>query len=140
QQAFTGRLPSDGFIDATLDDIHRRYRGLDDGEGADYIPILAEADPDWFGLSLIESAGTVHGTGDADIAFSIQAISPAFVSGVVGQARSPERVHQRGGVNHTGLPFNWVVAIELNDGQPLHSMVNAGAIATSALMPGSTPP
>ena len=46
QQAFTGRLPSDGFIDATLDDIHRRYRGLDDGEVADYIPILAEADPE----------------------------------------------------------------------------------------------
>src|SRR5699024_11881293 len=62
QQAFTGRLLSDGFIDATLGDIHRRYRGLDDGEVADYVPILAEAAPDWFGLSLIETAGTVHET------------------------------------------------------------------------------
>jgi glutaminase len=139
QQAFTGRLPSDGFIDATLDDIHRRYRGLDDGEVADYIPILAEADPDWFGLSLIESAGTVHETGDADIAFSIQSISKAFVFALVCQARSTELVHERVGVNNTGLPFNSVMAIELNDGKPLNSMVNAGAIATTALMPGSTP-
>lgn len=139
QQAFTGRLPSDGFIDATLDDIHRRYRGLDDGEVADYIPILAEADPDWFGLSLIESVGTVHETGDADIAFSIQSISKAFVFALVCQARSTELVHERVGVNNTGLPFNSVMAIELNDGKPLNSMVNAGAIATTALMPGSTP-
>jgi glutaminase len=139
QQAFTGRLPSDGFIDATLGDIHRRYRELDDGEVADYIPILAEADPDWFGLSLIESVGTVHETGDADIAFSIQSISKAFVFALVCQARSTELVHERVGVNNTGLPFNSVIAIELNDGKPLNSMVNAGAIATTALMPGSTP-
>src|SRR5699024_4428465 len=139
QQAFTGRLPSDGFIDATLDDIHRRYRGLDDGEVADYIPILAEADPDWFGLSLIESAGTVHETGDADIAFSIQSISKAVVFALLCLPRSPELVHERVGVHHTGLPFNSVMAIELNDGKPLNSMVNAGAIATTALMPGSTP-
>ncbi|HJE76734.1 MAG TPA: glutaminase, partial [Brevibacterium epidermidis] len=53
QRAFTGDLPADRFIDSTLADIHTRYGGLDDGEVADYIPILAEADPRWFGLSLI---------------------------------------------------------------------------------------
>src|SRR5699024_3074794 len=116
QRAFTGRLPSDGFIDATLGDIHRRYRGLDDGEVADYIPNLAEADPDWFGLSLIESVGTVHETGDTEIAFSIQSISKAFVFALVCQERSTELVHERVGVNNTGLPFNSVMAIELNDG------------------------
>src|SRR5699024_8852321 len=105
QRAFTGRLPSDGFIDTTLADIHRRYRGLDDGEVADYIPTLAEADPERFGLSLIESAGTVHETGDAAIAFSIQSISKAFVFALVCQARSTELVHERVGVNNTGLPF-----------------------------------
>src|SRR5699024_1787699 len=30
------------------------------------------------------------------------------------------------------------MAIELNDGKPLNSMVNAGAIAATALVPGST--
>src|SRR5699024_12689779 len=126
-------------IDATLDDIHRRYRGLDDGEVADYIPILAEADPDWFGLSLIESAGTVHETGDADIAFSIQSISKAFVFALVCQARRTEPVHERVGVNNTGLRVNSVMAIGLNDGTPLNPPVNAGDIATNALMPRSTP-
>src|SRR5699024_11954531 len=100
---------------------------------------LAEADPDWFGLSLIESAGTVHETGDADIAFSIQSISKAFVFALVCQARSTELVHERVGVNNTGLPINSVMAIELNDGKPLNSMVNAGARATTALLPRPRP-
>src|SRR5699024_10495956 len=123
QQAFTGQLPSDGFIDATLGEIHRRYRRLDDGDVADYIPILADADADWFGLRLIEAVGTVHEAVDAHIAFSIQSISKAFVFALVCQARSTELVHERVGVNNTGLPFNSVMAIELNDGKPLNSMV-----------------
>ena len=42
------------------------------------------------------------------------------------------------GVNNTGLAFNSVIAIELNDGHPMNPMVNAGALATTALMPGLT--
>ena len=41
-------------------------------------------------------------------------------------------------MNNTGLAFNSLIAIELNDGHPMNPMVNAGAIATTALMPGST--
>ncbi|MDQ1128671.1 glutaminase A [Microbacterium sp. SORGH_AS 888] len=41
------------------------------------------------------------------------------------------------GVNNTGLAFNSVVAIELNDGHPMNPMVNAGALATTALLPAS---
>jgi len=43
------------------------------------------------------------------------------------------------GVNNTGLAFNSVVAIELNNGHPMNPMVNAGALATTALVPGATP-
>ncbi|MGO2860946.1 MAG: glutaminase A [Brevibacterium sp.] len=139
QRAFTGTLPADAYIDATLTEIHERYRRLDDGEVADYIPILAEADPAWFGLSLIDNTGLVHEVGDVETAFSIQSISKAFVFALVCQARSHELVHERIGVNNTGLPFNSVMAIELNDGKPMNSMVNAGAIATTALMTGESP-
>jgi len=40
-------------------------------------------------------------------------------------------------VNGTGLPFNSIMAIELNDGRPMNPMVNAGAIATTSLAPGA---
>jgi glutaminase len=42
-------------------------------------------------------------------------------------------------VNNTGLAFNSVIAIELNNGHPMNPMVNAGAIATTALVAGSDP-
>lgn len=48
-------------------------------------------------------------------------------------------MHERVGVNNTGLPFNSVIAVELNDGSPMNPMVNAGAIATTAMMPGASP-
>jgi len=139
QRAFTGDLPPTSRIDRVLAEVHARYRGLDDGEVADYIPVLAEADPSWFALSLIDASGGAHEVGDVDIAFSIQSISKAFVFALVCEARSHEFVHERIGVNNTGLPFNSVMAIELNHGKPMNSMVNAGAIATTALMRGDTP-
>ena len=43
------------------------------------------------------------------------------------------------GVNNTGLPFNSVIAIELNEGHPMNPMVNAGALATTALVAGASP-
>jgi glutaminase len=69
--------------------------------------------------------------------FSIQSISKAFVYALVcGRSGITLRPVE---VNNTGLAFNSVVAIELNDGHPMNPMVNAGAIATTALVPGATP-
>ncbi|WP_266095037.1 glutaminase A [Microlunatus elymi] len=48
-------------------------------------------------------------------------------------------VKDRVGVNNTGLAFNSVMAIELNAGHPMNPMVNAGALGTTALIPGATP-
>ena len=45
QRAFTGELPAHSATAQTLAEAHRRYRDHDDGAIADYIPILAEADP-----------------------------------------------------------------------------------------------
>ena len=41
-------------------------------------------------------------------------------------------------MNSTGLPFNSVMAIELNADRTMNPMVNAGAIATTSLAPGDT--
>ena len=42
------------------------------------------------------------------------------------------------GVNATGLAFNSVMAIELNEERTMNPMVNAGAMATTSLVPGAT--
>ncbi|MBL3700074.1 glutaminase A [Leucobacter luti] len=139
QEAFTGALPGDARVDSLIAAAHARYRDHGEGVVADYIPILSEADPAWFGISLAGADGVMHSVGDTEITFSIQSISKAFVFALACDARGHEYVHERIGVNNTGLAFNSVVAIELNDGSPMNPMVNAGAIATTALLPGATP-
>lgn len=138
QRSSTGALPQHDRVGDLVAHAHARYAGIDDGAVADYIPVLAEADPAWFGLSLVGVDGSAHTSGDTEIAFSIQSISKAFVFALVCDALGHDEIRQVVGVNNTGLAFNSVVAVELNGGSPMNSMVNAGAIATTALMPGTS--
>ncbi|PRY68327.1 L-glutaminase [Glaciihabitans tibetensis] len=138
QTVSTGALASWEAVDAHVASAFRRNRDHAEGSVADYIPILAAADPELFGVCAVDVGGGVHTAGDTEHEFSIQSISKAFVYALVCDRFGHEVVRERVGVNNTGLAFNSVVAIELNEGHPMNPMVNAGAIATTALMPGST--
>lgn len=139
QEVSTGVLPEWDRIDELVSEAHRRYVGDQSGTVADYIPILGAADPALFAVAVVDVAGGVHEAGDALHSFSIQSISKMFVYALAIQEHGHERVRDIVGVNNTGLPFNSVMALELNGGHPMNPMVNAGAIATTALMPGATP-
>ena len=65
-----------------LEQLHARCLELRDGEVATYIPELAKADPDWFGISLATSDGRVYEVGDTRRPFTIQSISKPFVYGL----------------------------------------------------------
>ncbi|MCD5346809.1 glutaminase A [Agromyces sp. H3Y2-19a] len=135
QRSSTGSLPLKDHVDELVAAAHARYADLHEGTVADYIPVLAEADPAWFGLAVVGADGGEHLAGDIGLAFSVQSISKAFVFALVCDAIGHEAVHEVIGVNNTGLAFNSVVAVELNGGSPMNPMVNAGAIATTALVP-----
>jgi len=132
----TGDLPTIDVVRALVAEAYERYGPIDEGLVADYIPALAEASPDWFGICVAGVAGKVGGIGDHDHLFSIQSISKPFVFALVCDALGSEAARRALGVNSTGLPFNSVMAIELNDGRPMNPMVNAGAITTTSLVPG----
>ncbi|AYG02323.1 glutaminase A [Gryllotalpicola protaetiae] len=138
QQVSTGSLPGWERVDALVRDAHEHLLADRDGAVADYIPTLAAADPELFGIAVVDVTGGAHDVGDAVTAFTIQSISKAFVYALVAQELGRDLVGERIGVNNTGLAFNSVVALELNDGHPMNPMVNAGAIATTALVPGAT--
>jgi glutaminase len=133
----TGQLPDDADVRAIVSAGYQRYVELHEGAVADYIPILAEASPDAFGVCLAGVHGRVFSIGDADQEFSIQSISKLFVFAMVCHALGHEEARRKLGVNSTGLPFDSVMAIELNDHRTMNPMVNAGAIATTSLVPGS---
>ena len=135
----TGRLPASGAVAGLVQAAWERYSPVTEGKVADYIPMLAEASPEWFGLCVAGVDGDVQAAGDADRPFSIQSISKPFVFALVCQALGGGRARESIGVNATGLAFNSVMAIELNPGRTMNPMVNAGAIATTSLVPGRDP-
>ncbi|HSJ70049.1 MAG TPA: glutaminase A [Acidimicrobiia bacterium] len=134
----TGTLPPPDEVTDLVDEALTRYATEKDGTVADYIPALAGASPELFGISVTGVTGRTHSAGDADAPFSIQSISKPFVFAIVCDAIGPEVAQEFLGVNSTGLPFDSVMAIELNQDRTGNPMVNAGAIATTSLVPGDT--
>jgi glutaminase len=134
----TGRLPAPDDVAAMLARAHELYSDTDDGEVADYIGALASVEPDLFGACVVDIDGREHCVGDARHQFSIQSVSKPFVFALVCEALGHRAARELLGVNSTGLPFNSVMAIELNEHRTMNPMVNAGAIATTSLVPGDT--
>jgi len=105
------------------------------GANATYIPILAEADPEWFGISVCTVDGQRFDIGDTDVYFSIQSCVKPLSYGLAVEDLGLERVHKHVGIEPSGLAFNEVSLNE--DGLPHNPMVNPGAIATgSCIKPG----
>lgn len=121
-----------------LEELYERYKTLDEGRVANYIPELAKADPSLFGISVVTCDGRTFSVGDAERAFTIQSVSKPFVYAMALEDFGREAVHQRVGVEPTGDPFNAIELDQLSK-RPLNPMVNAGAMATSSLIRGENP-
>ena len=119
----------------TLRDLHAKYLPANDGKVADYIPELAKADPNWFGISVVTADGQVFEVGDHQQLFTIQSISKPFVFGLALEDHGREHVLTKVGVEPTGEAFNAIVLDEASN-RPFNPMVNAGAIATADLVKG----
>lgn len=105
------------------------------GAVADYIPELAKADPELFGIAAASVAGHTYEAGDSQARFTIQSISKPFVYALVLAERGIDAVGEHVGVEPSGEPFN---AISFDDrGRPSNPMINAGAIVTTSLVPAA---
>jgi glutaminase len=134
----TGHLPPSHLVQMLIAEARDRFKLVDEGKVADYIPALAKVPRELFGLCIVGTNGAVHAVGDTDYEFSIQSVSKPFVFALICHAIGEDRARDKLGVNSTGLPFNSVIAVErINEGTS-NPMVNAGAIAASSLAPGDT--
>jgi glutaminase len=134
----TGHLPSSERVRALVVKAYERFRAVDDGKNADYIPALSRVPSELFGISVAGTNGIIHAVGDTNYEFSVQSVSKPFVFALVCQAIGENEAREKLGVNSTGLPFNSVIAIERTGDRTTNPMVNAGAIAATSLAPGET--
>jgi glutaminase len=134
----TGHLAAPPLVEALVKAAYQRYKDLDEGKVADYIPALAKVPRGLFGICIAGVDGSSFEIGDSKHQFSIQSVSKPFVFALVSEAIGTEEARAKIGANATGLPFNSVMAIELNSDRTMNPMVNAGAIATTSAVPGDT--
>jgi len=122
-------------IQTFLDRIHEKYAALRDGQVATYIPALAKADPEWFGICIATTDGHLYEVGDTRQLFTIQSISKPFVYGLALEDCGRDQVLSKIGVEPTGDAFN-SISLAPETGCPLNPMINAGAIAAASLIAG----
>ncbi len=139
RQALTGDLAAmTSPLQAYLETLHHTYQPLREGAMADYIPELAKANPDWFGICIVTVDGRVYQVGNYDQEFTMQSVSKPFVYGLALEDHGRDYVLSKVGVEPSGDAFNAIVLDEQSN-RPYNPMVNAGAIAIAGLIKGENP-
>ena len=121
-------------VEAALDEAYRACQKDSGGKDANYIPYLANINPDLFALCVCFPDGTTLTRGDADYRFGIESISKVSTALLVLQQSGADRLLQSIGADATGLPFNSIMAMLLERDHPTTPLVNAGAIAACSLV------
>lgn len=108
-----------------------------EGNCADYIPALAQHDPNKLAISIIGADGIEMKAGDTTNTFTLQSVSKiiSFISACMDKGMS--YVLDRVDVEPTGDTYNSIVRLESHEpGKPFNPMINAGAITVSSMISG----
>lgn len=110
------------------------YKNNTDGKNANYIPYLANIDPKLFGISICLMNGQVIQVGDSQYRFGIESVSKVLTAILILRQYGAQKVLDMIGADATGLPFNSIMAILLENDHPSTPLVNAGAIAANSMV------
>jgi glutaminase len=121
-------------LQRVVNEAYAKYKGDRAGKNADYIPYLASVPSNLFGVCIVTTDGQVFSAGDVNYSFSIQSCSKVFTMCEVMQESGEKTIFEKIGVEPTGMPFNSVTALGLNNNRAVNPLVNAGAMASVSLV------
>ena len=125
-------IPEFDSFSAKIKDMYEECKRNESGRVADYIPELANAPPDNWGVSVCSIDGQRLNIGKTDELFSVQSTSKPISYAIALEEFGPEKVHNHVGHEPSGVSFN---AISLNpQGLPHNPLINSGAIMTCSLI------
>jgi Glutaminase len=119
------------------DAVHEAYelfKANTDGVNAHYIPYLANVPSNLFGISVCLPDGTMIQTGDYNYKFGIESVSKVPTAMLVLRQYGAETLLEKIGADSTGLPFNSIFALLLENDHPSTPLVNAGAICACSMV------
>jgi len=135
ERAFSGKLAIPDFarfcevVQETFDEAATNKNG----KVADYIPTLARANKNKFGVSVCSVHGQQCGIGDVHVRFSIQSTSKPLTYGMALEIYGPVRLENHVGYQPSGRSFNETVLMD-PEGIPHNPCINAGAIMTASFV------
>lgn len=129
-----------GLVEITLDnalleEILQQVRPLiGSGKVADYIPALAEVPANRLGIAVCTVDGNMFQAGDAAERFSIQSISKVLSLTLALTRYQESEIWQRVGKEPSGLPFNSLLQLEMEQGKPRNPFINPGALVVCDML------
>ena len=121
-------------IQEAVEQAYNECKVITGGHNADYIPFLANIDPSLFGISVTLPDGTTFNAGDTEYKFGIESVSKVLTAILVLKQYGADAVLKQIGADATGLPFNSIFAILLENDHPSTPLVNAGAITACSMV------
>lgn len=121
-------------LQVALNEAHEKFQPHITGANASYIPYLAGINPDLFGIAVALPTGEVLEVGDTSYVFGIESISKVHTAILALQENGAQKVMDKIGADATGLPFNSIMAILLENDKPSTPLVNSGAIAAVSMI------
>lgn len=132
----TGSLPPSDQTARLVAAAHERFSKVALGQNSQVYPALARVPSDLFGICVVDVGGRVFSVGEAEHEFTIMSVSKPFIFALICDLIGATGARERLGANATGHAFNSLAGIERNADGRTNPMVNAGAIATTSLVPG----
>lgn len=117
-----------------VQEAYNQFKGNTDGKNADYIPYLANIDKTLFGISICLLNGQIIEVGDTEYCFGIESVSKVHTAILALRQYGAEKLLDMIGADATGLPFNSIIAMLLENDHPSTPLVNAGAISACSMV------
>ena len=120
-------------IQEIIQGVYEKYKNVNDGQVATYIPELGKANPSHFGICLATVDGQVFCAGDYDKEFTIQSMCKPLAFQMALEEHGLDETLKHVGVEPSGDAFN-SIELDAKTSRPFNPMINAGAIAIASLL------
>ncbi|KAM3102572.1 glutaminase A [Phormidesmis sp. 146-12] len=106
------------------------------GRLPDYIPLLAQTDANVLAVKILAGAGQEWSAGEKKQRFALMSVIKPFVLMFLLEQSGAEEVFKYVGMEPSDQPFHSLTQLSQDRGHPRNPMLNSGAIALAARLPG----
>ena len=116
----------------TINRIYEKTKYHDSGKLADYIPQLANVNPNLYSVSICSIDGQIYNKGDYETEFCVQSCSKPITYLIGSDMNGPDYIHNFVGREPSGRNFNELCLS--NENIPHNPLINSGAIMCASLI------